>query len=100
MLSLNLCSDDTGAAFQGGRNMFAGVAVHAEAIVGDFENDFLFVGLEVSCNFTRTGVFENVGEAFLVKEANVDAASGREFFELVFAFEGDLVFEVGEKAGG
>ena len=100
MLGLNLCSDDTGAAFQGGRNMFAGVAVHAEAIVGDFENDFLFVGLEVSGNYTRTGVFENVGEAFLVEEANVDAASGREFLEVVFAFEGNLVLEVGEKAGG
>ena len=96
MLGLNLCSDDAGAALQGGRNFFVGDTVHAEAIVGNFENDLLFIGLEVSGDFAGTGVSQNVGEAFLVEEANVDAASGREFLEMIFAFEGDLVLEVGE----
>ena len=96
MLGLSLCSEDAGAALQRSRNFFVGGTVHAEAIVGDFENDFLLVGLEVSGDFAGTGVSENVGEAFLVEEANIDAASGREFLEMIFAFEGDLVLEVGE----
>lgn len=73
---MNLGTENAGSSFERGGDFVVRLAFESESIVADFEEDLFLVGLKSGNDFAGSGVAQDVGEAFLVEEADVDATAG------------------------